>query len=108
MYLLEQKKPADAEAILRECLAIRLKIEAGTWTTFDTKSLLGASLLGQTKYPEAEPLLLSGCEGLKARAQAIPEPWNKIRLTEAVERLVQLYEATGKKDKAAEWRKRLP
>ena len=30
----------------------------------------------------------------------IPPP-GKVRLTEAVERLVQLYEATGKKDEAA-------
>ena len=31
----------------------------------------------------------------------------KIRLHEAVERLVQLYEATDKKDEAAKWRKEL-
>ena len=29
------------------------------------------------------------------------------RLTEALERLVQLYDAWGKKDKAEEWRKKL-
>jgi hypothetical protein len=32
---------------------------------------------------------------------------NKIRLTEALERLVQLYEAMDKKDDAAKWRKEL-
>ena len=31
----------------------------------------------------------------------------KARLAEALERLVQLYEATEQKDKAAEWRKKL-
>ena len=31
----------------------------------------------------------------------------KVRLTEALERLVQLYDAWGKKDKADEWRKKL-
>ena len=30
-----------------------------------------------------------------------------VRLVEAVERLVQLYEATGKKDEAAKWQKEL-
>ena len=29
----------------------------------------------------------------------------KVRLTEALERLVRLYEATGKKEEAAKWRK---
>ena len=44
---------------------------------------------------------------MKQREASIPPP-GKIRLTEAIERLVQLYEATGKKDKAAEWRAKLP
>ena len=42
------------------------------WSRFDTQSLLGDSLLGQKKYAEAEPLLLSGYEGLKAREARIP------------------------------------
>jgi hypothetical protein len=33
---------------------------------------------------------------------------DKIRLTEAMQRLVQLYDAWGQKDKADEWRKKLP
>ena len=33
-------------------------------------------------------------------------PFN-VRLTEALERLVQLYDAWGKQDKADEWRKKL-
>ena len=43
---------------------------------------------------------------MKQREKTIPEQ-GKIRLPEAVERLVQLYEATGKKDEAAKWRKEL-
>ena len=38
----------------------------------------------------------------------IPHSWSKDRLSEAIERLVQLYEATDKKDKADEWRNKLP
>jgi hypothetical protein len=76
------------------------------WTTFNTRSMLGGALLGQKKYADAEPLLLQGYEGMKERETKIPAQ-GKIRLTEALERLVQLYEATGKKDQAAEWRKKL-
>ena len=71
------------------------------------KDMLGGSLLGQQKYAEAEPLLLAGYEGLQQREQTIP-PRGKVRLTEAIERLVQLYEATSEDDKAAEWRTKLP
>lgn len=108
LHLLKQQKYADAEPPLRECLTIREQKGPDDWRTFDTKSLLGASLLGQKNYAEAEPLLLAGYEGLKQREERIPHSWGKVRLTEAIERLVQLYEATGQPEKAAEWRKKLP
>src|SRR5262249_42490967 len=91
---------------LRECLAIRQRIQPDDWTTFDTRSLLGEALLGQKKYAEAEPLLLEGNEGMKKREAQIP-PESRPRLTRALERLVRLYESWGKKDKAARWRKAL-
>ncbi len=99
---LEQENWTEAESLLRECLAIREKVVPDSWTTFNTCSSLGGSLLGQKKYAEAEPLLLKGCLGMKERKEMIP-PVGKDRLPEAVERLVQLYEATGKKDEAAKW-----
>ncbi len=106
LTLLKADKPADAEPILRECLAIRTKKEPEAWTTFGTKSMLGGSLLGQKKYADAEPLLLEGYDGMKQREAKIPVP-TKIRMTEALERLVQLYDDWGKKEKADEWRKKL-
>jgi serine/threonine protein kinase/tetratricopeptide (TPR) repeat protein len=101
--LLQQHKWADAEATLRQCLAIRTRAELETWTTFNTQSLLGASLLGQKKYAEAEPLLLMGYDGMRQRQKTIPSQ-GKLRLTEAAERLAQLYEATNKKDQTDKWR----
>jgi eukaryotic-like serine/threonine-protein kinase len=103
MSLLQTKAFTEAEPLLRECLAIREKKEPDDWRTFNTKSMLGGALLGQKKYAEAEPLLLAGYEGMKLREKSIPEQ-GKIRLPEAVERLILLYEATGKKDEAAKWR----
>ena len=72
MGLLEQKKWAEAEPLLRECLAIREKTQPDSWVTFNTKSMLGGALLGQKKYAEAEPLLLAGYEGMKKREKTIP------------------------------------
>ncbi len=43
---------------------------------------------------------------MKQREKMIP-PQGKIRIPEAIERLVQLYEAMDKKDDAAKWRKEL-
>jgi hypothetical protein len=43
---------------------------------------------------------------MKKQAEKIP-PQGKPRLVEAAERLVQLYEALDRKDKAARWRKEL-
>jgi tetratricopeptide (TPR) repeat protein len=107
LNLLKQKKWADAEPVLRECLALREKIRPDAWTTFNTQSMLGEAYAGQKKYSEAEPLLLAGYKGMKKRKLLIAQPWRTIRLTEALERLVQLYEATDRKDEAANWRKEL-
>ncbi len=104
--LLEQKKWTEAEPLLRECLAIRESQKPDEWLTFNTKSMLGGALLGEKKYAEGEPLLLSGYDGMKKQEDKIP-PAGKIRLKEAVERLVQFYEATSKPDEAAKWRKEL-
>ena len=103
---LNLKKYAEAEPPLRECLAIRDKKLPDDWSRFNAMSLSGAVLAGQKKYAEAEPLLIQGYEGLKARAAKIPAP-GKSNLAEAAERIVRLYEAWGKPEKAAEWRKRL-
>jgi hypothetical protein len=103
---LEQEHWAEAEPLLRECLAIREKAAPDSWTTFNTVSSLGGSLLGQKKYAEAEPLLLKGYAGMKERETTIP-PIGKDRLPEAVERLVQLHEATGRRAEAARWHAQL-
>jgi tetratricopeptide (TPR) repeat protein/tRNA A-37 threonylcarbamoyl transferase component Bud32 len=104
--LVAADQPRDAEPALREALAIRTKKEPNAWFTFHTRCLLGAALLGQRKYADAEPLLVGGYQAMKQQQTKIPGK-QKMRLTEALERLVQLYEATGKKDEAAKWRKEL-
>jgi serine/threonine protein kinase len=108
LNLLQQKKYTDAEPLLRDCLKRCEKAQPDAWTTFDTRSLLGGALLGQKRYADAEPLLLAGYEGLKKREARIPASHRQRYLTEAVVRLVQLYDAWNKKDEAAKWRQQLP
>jgi hypothetical protein len=82
-------KPARAEPLLREAPAIRAKRSPDDWLTFETRSLLGGSLLGRKAYAEAEPLLLQGYGGLKARDAEIPAA-HKDTLAQAGQRIIEL------------------
>lgn len=104
--LLVEEKFTEAEPLAHECLTLREKKMPDDWRTFNSRSVLGGSLLGQKKYAEAEPLLLSGYEGMKKRESQNPTD-TKARRKETVQRLVQLYEATGQSDQAAEWKQKL-
>ncbi|MGO9463841.1 MAG: hypothetical protein ACLQIB_42380 [Isosphaeraceae bacterium] len=69
--------------------------------------MVGAALAGQKKYADAEPLLIQAYEGLKEREARIPFLWRTKRPSEAGARIVELYDAWGKTDKAAAWRNKL-
>src|SRR5262249_9219459 len=97
---------AAAEPLLIENLSFREAQAADAWETHQARSLLGAALLGQKRYAEAEPHLLRGYEGMKRREDKIAAQ-DKVRLTDALERLVQLYDAWNKPDEAARWRTEL-
>ncbi len=107
MTLLTLKAWDEAEPLIREALTIREKTQPDAWTTFNTKSMLGGALLGQNKLDEAEPLLLAGYRGLKDREATIPPQGKVLRIPEALERLVKLYEAKGNEAEAATWRGKL-
>ena len=75
--------------------------------------MLGASLLGQKKFSDAEPLLLSGYAGMAERETTIP-PNGKLRLSQTIERLLRLYTdwhaaepGKGYDAKATEWQTKL-
>jgi hypothetical protein len=104
--LLKQARWAEAEPVLRECLAIRETARPNDLDASYARSLLGGALLGQGKYAEAEPLIIGGYEGLKAREARIRPP-GPLRLAEAAERVVRLYDAWGNPGQAAAWRAKL-
>jgi serine/threonine protein kinase/Tfp pilus assembly protein PilF len=104
--LLAEAKFTEAESLARECSALCEEHSPDDWSAFHVRSLLGGSLLGQNKFTEAEPLLLAGYEGMQRRADAVP-PDDKPRLKEALRRVIRFYEACGKPERAADWKKRL-
>lgn len=69
------------------------------------ESLLGAVLLGQQRYAEAEPLILQGYEGVKRREA--DQHFTELDIIEAGERVVRFYEVTNQPEKARAWREKL-
>jgi tetratricopeptide (TPR) repeat protein len=100
---LSQGKFTDAEPLARESVEVNQKNQNEDWDLFRAQSLLGASLAGQKKYAEAEPLLLKGYTGMTAEKDGVlMSNWYNLDL--ARDWLVQLYRAWGKPEKAKEWK----
>jgi tetratricopeptide (TPR) repeat protein len=103
-------KAAAAEPLLREGLRIRTQapeivptrrrtFRDDDWSLGATKSLLGATLVSLGRYNEAETVLLDARNDLASHATPQPTVM-KATLT----RLVQLYTAWGKRDRADSYR----
>jgi eukaryotic-like serine/threonine-protein kinase len=105
--LLHRNRHATAEPFLREAVDILQAKQPDAVATRNAQSLLGGVLLEQKQYAAAEPLLLRGYEGLKAGEGQLSPLYARFRVTEAGQRIVTLYEAWGKAEKAAEWRAKL-
>jgi len=103
---LQQHKYAQAEANFREALNTYVKTKSEAWQRYNCQSLLGASLAGERRYDEAEPLLLAAYETMVQRQDKIPVA-NQPDLESAGLQIQRLYEDWRKPDKAAEWRSKL-
>jgi Tfp pilus assembly protein PilF len=96
-------RAAEAEPLLREALeCCRKSLPAGHPLTTQAESLLGVCLTAQQKYVEAEACWLA-----VYLAPEKAEGTSPSQRAQACARLVQLYEAWGKKEQADAWRKKL-
>jgi tetratricopeptide (TPR) repeat protein len=100
-----QHRDAEAEGLIRQTLAFHRKELPESARTFYWESVLGAVLLGQQRYAEAETQLLQGYEGMKRR-QATDNA-GEIEFVQAGERVVRFYEETNQPEKAREWREKI-
>ena len=105
LWLLEQRYE-EPELLLREALNTAPQTSPDTWQRYYLQSLLGASLAGQKRYADAEPLLLSGYTGMIQRKTTIRAD-SQSNLMQAGEWIVQLYRDWGQPDKATEWQAKL-
>jgi eukaryotic-like serine/threonine-protein kinase len=103
--LVGQRRLTEAIPYLRQANAIFDKggPRRTPWYKPEAQSSLGAALASTDDRAEAERLLLAGYQGLQAVASTPP-----VRLRASIERLIAFYAASGRRDDAAEWRKRLP
>jgi hypothetical protein len=100
-----QQKFVPSETLAREALQFYREKQPDDWQRFRAESLLGASLSGQKRYAEAEPLLLEGYQGMLTRKQRMAVPdW--YHLDRSREWIVELYRAWGRPMKAADWRQK--
>jgi tetratricopeptide (TPR) repeat protein len=103
---LRQQQYAEAEPLLRSALKGQAKNNPEAWERYATESMLGAALAAQARFPEAEPLLMSGYQRLIHKEGTIP--WeSRAALEDAGQRIVRLYQASGKSQKALQWRDKL-
>jgi hypothetical protein len=96
-----------AASLLDRAAGELAKEHEGSSLTQATLTLaLGETYLGLGIHDKAEPLLLKAYEGMKAGETEISASSQRL-LAGAAARIVALYDASGKKDKADEWRTRL-
>jgi tetratricopeptide (TPR) repeat protein len=93
----------EAEADFRECLDVLRRIERDHGWVWLAKALLGECLTKQNRYTEAEEVLLACYADMKQREASVP-PEERDVIPEAVDRLVELYDAWSKPAEAARWR----
>jgi tetratricopeptide (TPR) repeat protein len=100
---LQQQKFAAAERTLRAALDGYSKTTPDAWSRYVCQSVLGASVAGQKKHAEAEPLLIGAYEGLIRLFASLP-PSERQYIELAATTLSQLYAATHKAKLSAEWK----
>jgi tetratricopeptide (TPR) repeat protein len=101
----EERKFSAAEPLAREASEWDNKNRTDVWQNYRSKTLLGASLAGQRKFADAEPLLLEGYEGMTARKQKM-ESDEFQEIDRAARWIAGMYDTWGKPDQASKWRQR--
>lgn len=99
---LAQFDDGAAEPLLREILPLRTRLRPDHWSTFLAQSSLGGIVARKQEFATAEPLLLTGYEGMRAHQSDIPAAM-KHHLPAALKNIIDLYVAWGRTDDANQW-----
>ncbi len=110
----------QAESLLRESYEIRKTQLIGDWRTFNTQSMLGQAMVSRAiaasvSETKAEPeelanslsvagvMLIEAYEGLRAVKDSIPPNARALRLTQAVNRLIDWAKASRLTEELKKW-----
>jgi len=96
--LLRQEKVTEAESSIREALVI-FRAKNPTWRLADAEGVLGSCLTRQRRFQEAEPILVESYRRLSKE-----EGDGAKQVSEARRRLVDLYMAWDRPDRAAPYK----
>jgi hypothetical protein len=93
---------------MKQCWRFRLPRQGdrNDWGRFRARVFLGGALAGLHRYAEAEPLLISGYQGMQQRLSRIPAKQKKW-LRSSGEQIIDLYLQWSKPEQAAQWRAKL-
>ena len=104
LIYISEGKFAESERLARRTMEFDEKNHLDNWERLRVMSLLGASLAGEKKYSEAEPLLLEGYQGMLALKRKM-EVADWYHLDRSRQWILELYEQWGKPEKAVDWKK---
>ena len=102
--LLVNREPAKSADLLLEIFEHQKSLMPDSWSTYELQSFLGEAMMNQSKYQEAETLLVESFNGLKRKAIDIPATVREKQLGEAVQRLIKLSEKTGNNTALQKWK----
>jgi serine/threonine protein kinase/tetratricopeptide (TPR) repeat protein len=106
-HYLRVHQPERAEALLARVVERgRRALSFDHPRLFQAMTMLARLYQAGKKFEKAEDLLRSACRSLESEPRAVLAG-SRERLEEIHQQLVQLYDAWGKKDEAARWRKNL-
>ncbi|MCC6344178.1 MAG: tetratricopeptide repeat protein [Bryobacterales bacterium] len=100
--LLQQRKFAAAESLLRDHVNAAAEGDPPSWLGFSIRGLYGIALAAEQQSPQAEALLTSAYEGIEQHRDSIPHKDYPL-LHQAGQAIIRFYHETGQSVLASRW-----
>ena len=102
---LDSSRFAEAEASARRSLELRIMQSVPGWPLVESRALLGAALLQKNADAEAGREFAAAAADIEQLGTPINEA-DRARFTMAAKRIVQFYNATGRRKEGTEWKRK--
>ena len=102
---LDSSRFAEAEVSARRSLELRIMQSVPGWPLVESRALLGAAMLQKNADAEAGREFTAAAADIEQLGTPINEA-DRARFTMAAKRIVQFYNATGRRKEGAEWKRK--